>query len=158
MLFNSFEFMFFLPIVFLLYWFVFKTRRLQNLFLVVASYIFYGWWDWRFLLLIVFISFCSFCIGILLERYEVQRHIQKIENRKMAIKHTIKRIDEGSKNFLLFLNNGCPTISRKLGILFVLFVLLGCDSQSYNSQSVPDPEKEDTVSIGIEKLTLCGKP
>ena len=56
MLFNSFEFMLFLPIVFLLYWFVFKPRRLQNLFLVVASYVFYGWWDWRFLCLIALYS------------------------------------------------------------------------------------------------------
>ena len=66
MLFNSFEFMLFLPIVFLLYWFVFKPRRLQNLFLVVASYIFYGWWDWRFLLLIAFTSLCSWGSGILI--------------------------------------------------------------------------------------------
>ena len=62
MLFNSFEFMLFLPIVFLLYWFVFKPRKLQNLFLVVASYVFYGWWDWRFLM----------------EHYEGRRKAQKI--------------------------------------------------------------------------------
>ena len=52
MLFNSFEFLVFLPIVFLLYWFVFRGRQWQNLLIVVASYIFYGWWDWRFLFLI----------------------------------------------------------------------------------------------------------
>ena len=45
MLFNSFEFLAFLPIVFLLYWGVFRTRRWQNLWVVVASYVFYGWWD-----------------------------------------------------------------------------------------------------------------
>lgn len=78
MLFNSFEFMLFLPIVFLLYWFVFKPRRLQNLFLVVASYIFYGWWDWRFLLLIALTSACSYASGLLLEHYEGKRQAQKI--------------------------------------------------------------------------------
>ncbi len=78
MLFNSFEFMLFLPIVFLLYWFVFKLRRLQNLFLVVASYIFYGWWDWRFLLLIALTSACSYASGLLLEHYEGRRKAQKI--------------------------------------------------------------------------------
>ena len=78
MLFNSFEFMLFLPIVFLLYWFVFKPRRLQNLFLVVASYIFYGWWDWRFLLLIALTSACSYASGLLLEHYEGKRKAQKI--------------------------------------------------------------------------------
>lgn len=78
MLFNSFEFMLFLPIVFLLYWFVFRERKWQNLLVVVTSYIFYGWWDWRFLLLIAFTSFCSFCSGLLLERYEGQRRLQQV--------------------------------------------------------------------------------
>lgn len=69
MLFNSIEFLIFLPIVFLLYWFVFnRNLRLQNLFVVVVSYIFYGWWDWRFLFLIAFTSFCSWGSGILIEK------------------------------------------------------------------------------------------
>lgn len=64
MSFNSIEYLFFLPIVFLLYWLVFKSVKLQNLFLVVVSYIFYGWWDWRFLILIALTSICSFLTGI----------------------------------------------------------------------------------------------
>ena len=67
MLFNSIEFLLFLPVVFLLYWFVFRKRRLQNLLVVIASYVFYGWWDWRFLLLIAFTSLCSFVSGLLLD-------------------------------------------------------------------------------------------
>lgn len=77
MLFNSIEFLFYLPIVFLLYWFVFKPLRWQNLFVVAASYVFYGWWDWRFLLLIALTTFCSFLSGVLLERYEGHRRKQK---------------------------------------------------------------------------------
>ena len=70
MLFNSLDFAFFLPIVFLLYWFVFnKNLRLQNLFIVLVSYVFYGWWDWRFLFLIAFTSACSFAAGLLIEKY-----------------------------------------------------------------------------------------
>ncbi len=70
MLFNSIEFAIFLPIVFLLYWFVFnRNLKLQNLFIVVVSYVFYGWWDWRFLFLIAFTSFCSWGSGLLIERY-----------------------------------------------------------------------------------------
>lgn len=70
MLFNSIEFAIFLPIVFLLYWFVFnRNLRLQNLFVVVASYVFYGWWDWRFLFLIAFTSLCSFGAGLLIDKY-----------------------------------------------------------------------------------------
>ena len=81
MLFNSIEFAVFLPIVFLLYWFVFDyaLRRckhqllLQNLFIVVASYIFYGWWNWRFLILIAFTTLCSFLSGIGIERAQSPR-------------------------------------------------------------------------------------
>ncbi len=69
MLFNSFEFIIFLPIVFLLYWFVFKGRQTQNLFIVVASYVFYGWWAWRFLVLIFITSLLSFLSGLLIEKY-----------------------------------------------------------------------------------------
>lgn len=71
MLFNSIEFAIFLPLVFLLYWFVFnRNLKLQNLFVVVASYVFYGWWDWRFLFLIAFTSLCSWGSGLLIERYK----------------------------------------------------------------------------------------
>src|SRR5574344_592512 len=64
MLFNSFEFLVFLPIVFFLYWFVFKKLKWQNALVVVASYVFYGWWDWRFLILIAFTTLCSYFSGL----------------------------------------------------------------------------------------------
>ena len=73
MLFNSFEFLVFLPIVFVLYWFVFQKREWQNLLIVTASYVFYGWWDWRFLFLIVFTSLCSFYSGVLIEHLRLIR-------------------------------------------------------------------------------------
>ena len=70
MLFNSIEYALFLPVVFLLYWFVFRRNvRWQNLFIVAVSYLFYGWWDWRFLFLIAFTSFCSWGSGLLIERH-----------------------------------------------------------------------------------------
>ena len=78
MLFNSFEFLIFLPVVFLLYWFIFRNRRWQNLLIVVASYIFYGWWDWRFLFLIALTSLCSFGSGLFIEKYEGRRRWQQI--------------------------------------------------------------------------------
>lgn len=77
MLFNSLEFLVFLPIAFLLYWLVFKSLRWQNLFVVAASYLFYGWWDWRFLVLIAVTTFCSFASGIWLEKCEGHRVRQK---------------------------------------------------------------------------------
>lgn len=77
MLFNSIEFLIFCPLVFLLYWFVFKSLRWQNLFIVVASYVFYGWWNYRFLFLIALTTFCSFVSGLLVEKYS-QRKIKKL--------------------------------------------------------------------------------
>lgn len=73
MLFNSIEYIFFLPIVFAIYWLLGKRLRLQNAFVVLASYVFYGWWDWRFLILIAFTSLCSYASGILIERGK-QKH------------------------------------------------------------------------------------
>ena len=73
MVFNSIEFAIFLPLVFALYWFVFnRSVRIQNLFIVIVSYIFYGWWDWRFLFLIAFTSFCSWGSGLLIQKYRTQ--------------------------------------------------------------------------------------
>ena len=80
MLFNSIEFLLFLPIVFLLYWFVFTTRRLQNLLVVIASYVFYGWWDWRFLILIAITSMCSFMSGISLSYFDKNGTIRSFVN------------------------------------------------------------------------------
>ena len=69
MLFNSIDFAIFLPIVFILYWFVTnKNLKLQNLLIVISSYIFYGWWDWRFLSLILFSTILDYSIGISLSK------------------------------------------------------------------------------------------
>jgi len=76
--FNSLEFLVFLPIVFVLYWFVFQKREWQNLLIVTASYVFYGWWDWRFLFLIVFTSICSFYSGVLIEWFEGSKRKQRM--------------------------------------------------------------------------------
>jgi alginate O-acetyltransferase complex protein AlgI len=69
MLFNSFDFAIFLPIVFVLFWFVFaKNLKLQNAFLVLSSYVFYAWWDVRFLALIFFSTILDYVLGIKLEK------------------------------------------------------------------------------------------
>lgn len=67
MRFNSLDFAIFLPIVFGLYWFVVnKNLKLQNLLVVVASYFFYGWWDYRFLSLIFFSTVVDYSVGMAL--------------------------------------------------------------------------------------------
>ncbi len=69
MLFNSIDFAIFLPIVFLLYWFVFYQKlAVQNTLLLLTSYLFYGWWDYRFLSLIFFSTLVDFSIGLLLNK------------------------------------------------------------------------------------------
>lgn len=69
MLFNSFEYLIFLPTVFILYWFVCnKHLKLQNALLLIVSYVFYGWWDYRFLSLIIFSSLVDYFCGLAIER------------------------------------------------------------------------------------------
>ena len=78
MLFNSLDFAVFLPIVFFIYWFlVKKSIKLQNLLIVIASYVFYGWWDWRFLSLIAFSTLVDYSVGIRLgiEQNQLKRKI-----------------------------------------------------------------------------------
>ncbi len=73
MLFNSIDFAIFLPLVFLLYWFVInKNLKYQNLLLVISSYIFYGWWDYRFLSLIFFSTIVDYFVGRKLQNEENQ--------------------------------------------------------------------------------------
>ncbi|MFK7783397.1 MBOAT family O-acyltransferase [Psychroserpens sp.] len=80
MLFNSIDFAIFLPIVFFLYWFVAnKNLKLQNFLIVLASYTFYGWWDWRFLSLILFSTIIDYSIGRKLQSEK------KARNRKLLL-------------------------------------------------------------------------
>jgi len=79
MLFNSLDFAIFLPIVFGLYWFVFKSVKTQNILIVIASYIFYGWWDWRFLSLIIFSTLVDYTVGLALGK------TQKLNKRRILL-------------------------------------------------------------------------
>jgi D-alanyl-lipoteichoic acid acyltransferase DltB (MBOAT superfamily) len=71
MLFNSIDFAIFLPLLFLLYWSINKYDiKYQNILILVASYVFYGWWDWRFLSLIIFSTLIDFSVGKKLAKSE----------------------------------------------------------------------------------------
>jgi len=70
-LFNSIEFLLFLPIVFVLYWFVFNTNlKAQNSLILVCSYVFYGWWDYRFLSLIFLSTIVDYIIGLNIPKHD----------------------------------------------------------------------------------------
>ncbi len=80
MLFNSLDFAIFLPIVFVLYWFVFnKNLKQQNILVAVASYLFYGWWDWLFLTLILFSTLVDYIVGVSLDKE------QNLNKRKILL-------------------------------------------------------------------------
>lgn len=68
---TSLDFAFFLPVVFILYWFVFnKNYKTQNVLILATSYFFYGWWDWRFLFLIIFSTVIDYFVAIALDKEE----------------------------------------------------------------------------------------
>jgi D-alanyl-lipoteichoic acid acyltransferase DltB (MBOAT superfamily) len=67
MLFNSISFAIFLPVVFFLYWFLAKQRWSQNIVLFFSSYVFYGFWDWRFLFLLIFSTLLDYFSAIQIE-------------------------------------------------------------------------------------------
>lgn len=80
MLFNSIDFTIFLPIVFIIYWLIpEKNLKTQNLLIVISSFVFYGWWDWRFLFLIVFSILVDYSIGRRLQKEE------KTSKRKLLL-------------------------------------------------------------------------
>lgn len=157
MLFNSIEFLIFLPVVFLLYWFVFdrfisKSKwqlRLQNAFVVVASYVFYGWWDWRFLLLIAFTSLCSWLSGILMQKADGQNY----ETRKrklitatnivinLAILATFKYYDffvtEFAKLFHISADGILLNVILPVGISFYTFQALSYSIDVYRRKIEP---------------------
>ena len=98
MLFNSIDFAVFLPIVFILYWFATsKNLKLQNCLIVAASYVFYGWWDWRFLSLLLFSTIVDYAIGRKLKTEEVQA------NRKILLWTSIS-VNLGLLGFFKYYN------------------------------------------------------
>ena len=147
MLFNSIEFALFLPAVFLLYWLVFQRNvRAQNLFVVAVSYLFYGWWDWRFLFLIAFTSLCSWGSGLLIERHR-NRPVAKIVHisnivLNLAILGVFKYYDFFVTSFAnLFLNGRTDglllNIILPVGISFYTFQALSYSIDVYREKLEP---------------------
>ncbi len=86
MLFHSIDFAIFVPVVFVLYWFVTnKSLKAQNWLIVVASYVFYGWWDYRFLSLIFFTTLLDYIVGIGLSKAEKPIHRKLLLATSMTI-------------------------------------------------------------------------
>lgn len=155
MLFNSIEFLIFLPIVFALYWLSKKSLKLQNLLIVVVSYIFYGWWNYRFLFLIALTTACSFLSGLLVERCERQRAKKAITisniTLNLGILGVYKYYNFFTDSFQQILNSlgmhaDWPVLNLVLpvGISFYTFQALSYTIDVYNKKIEPT---HDVVSF-----------
>ncbi len=149
MLFNSLEFFLFLPIVFLLYWFIVnRNLKLQNTFVLAASYFFYGWWDWRFLSLIFLSTISDFILGILIGKTDDQ----KIQKRYLYLSFVVNLgiliffkyfnffIEEFSRlSEAIGLNANYSTLSiiLPIGISFYTFQTLSYTIDVYKKQLAP---------------------
>lgn len=149
MLFNSFDFGIFFPIVFFLYWFVFqKNIQVRNIFLIAASYTFYGWWDWRFLSLIIISSFIDFYVR---QKLDVE---EKVNKRKRLLllslvvnlgflgffKYYNFFVDSFIDTFTLFgasLNSSSLNIILPVGISFYTFQTLSYTLDIYFKKMKP---------------------
>lgn len=155
MLFNSLQYAIFLPIVFFLYWFVFDyalrrcQRQLlwQNLFVVIVSYVFYGWWDWRFLVLIAFTSLCSWTSGQLICRYRDKARAVMIAN--VVVNLAILGL---FKYFNFFVTSFCSLFGLQsesmlirvilpVGISFYTFQALSYSIDVYRGKIIPEIPK-----------------
>ncbi|MGN0036447.1 MAG: MBOAT family O-acyltransferase [Bacteroidaceae bacterium] len=148
MLFNSFKYLLFLPTFFILYWFVFKQMKWQNLLVVIASYFFYGLWDWRFLFLIALTSLCSFITGIYIDRFQQRgkhRHAKYICLSNVVINLAIlgvfKYYNFFAENLVQLLSAfgmhvSCPLLSWILpvGISFYTFQALSYSIDIYQQK------------------------
>ena len=95
MLFNSFEFVIFFSIVFFVYYKSYNNLKFQNVILLVSSYVFYGWWDWRFLSLIIISSISDYLIG-----YAIDKNNNKKQRKHQRTTNNNKTTKNKENNFL----------------------------------------------------------
>ncbi|WP_420806055.1 MBOAT family O-acyltransferase, partial [Lacinutrix himadriensis] len=148
MLFNSLDFAVFFPVVFVLYWLVAKNRNYRNILLLVSSYVFYGWWDWRFLLLIAFSSLVDFLIGQKIYNTDSKKKQKQYLLVSLVInlgflvyfKYTNFFIDTFVDSFRLFgteLEVSTLNIILPVGISFYTFQTLSYTIDIYRKQLEP---------------------
>ena len=136
MLFPSFAFLVFLPVVFLGYWYVFnRNLRLQNAFLLLASYVFYGWWDWRFLGLLFASSVGDMLIGIAIDKAEGTAR----KKRWLILSLVMNLGVLGVFKYFNFFRDGLEQLLGSLGMqadLPTLYLLLPVGISFYTFQSL----------------------
>ena len=140
----------FLPVTFLLYWFVFKPLRWQNLFLVAASYLFYGWWDYRFLFLIALTTLFSYASGLLIAHYEGKRERQKAVS---ALNIVLNLTILGVFKYYNFFSENLQALLHSIGITtdwVTLDILLPVGISFYTFQAL-----SYSIDVYRKKLEPC---
>ncbi|MCF6279450.1 MAG: MBOAT family protein [Flavobacteriaceae bacterium] len=148
MFFNSIDFAIFFPIVFILYWIVAKNLTLRNILILASSYVFYGWWDWRFLFLIIISSLVDFIVGQKIYKTDSKKKkkgyllISLIVNLGFLVyfKYTNFFIDTFVESFRLFgqeLEVSTLNIILPVGISFYTFQTLSYTIDIYRKQLKP---------------------
>jgi alginate O-acetyltransferase complex protein AlgI len=148
MQFDSIDFAIFLIAFFTLYWICFKHLRIQNILIVIGSYIFYGWWDWRFLSLIFFSTLIDYTVGIGLLKVEnvTKRKILLVTSILVNLgflgvfKYYNFFVDNFIAAFSIFgaqLNSSSLTIILPVGISFYTFQTLSYSIDVYRRKLEP---------------------
>ncbi|MBN7812917.1 MBOAT family protein [Algoriphagus sp. H41] len=159
MLFNSFDFAVFLPIVFLVYW-ALKDFPLkwQNVVLLIASYLFYGWWDYRFLGLILISTLIDYGAGIAIHKYRAQRDksrlflvISLLSNLGLLFffkyyNFFVQNVDDMMVVFGYHLNTSTLNILLPVGISFYTFQTMSYSIDVYKGKLEPN---HDLVSFAV---------
>lgn len=149
MLFNSIDFAIFLPAVFILYWLVFnKNLKSQNALILLASYVFYGWWDWRFLALLLFSTVIDYTIGIQIGKLGNDRHRKLLLLMSLIVnlgllgffKYYNFFVDNFTSAFTFFggsINPNTLSIILPVGISFYTFQTLSYTIDVYRKKMEP---------------------
>ena len=151
MAFNSSVFAIFLILVFAIYWLLNKNLRIQNLFIVVASYFFYGWWDWRFLSLLLVSSIVDFISGYYMAQTNVPRKKKLLLGislfTNLGILGTFKYYDFFATSFVaLFqkfgidLNIHTLNVLLPVGVSFYTFQTLSYTIEVYRKNLEPSKD------------------
>ncbi len=156
MQFDSYTYALFLPLVFIIYWALRKNLKWQNLFLLVASYVFYGWWDWRMLGLIVLTSVTTWGSALMM-RGDRSRHDRLWSAANIVLNVGIlavfKYLNFLRDSFVDFLglfgvNPDWPTLHILLpvGISFYTFQAISYTIDVYRGDIKPT---RDVVAFGV---------
>jgi D-alanyl-lipoteichoic acid acyltransferase DltB (MBOAT superfamily) len=169
MLFNSLDFAVFTIVVFLIYWLVVnKDIRKQNGFLLLANYFFYGYWDWRFLLLLIAVSLLNYTLGIQIDKSQKEARRKALLMTGLVINIGILGVFKYYNFFIdsfidflaltgYHLHRSSAMIILPLGISFYTFLSLSYILDIYKRNLQADSNIIDVlISLSFFPIILAG--